>query len=58
MPTPKIVRAQILVRIPPELREALQARAQAEDRPMRWVVEQALRAFLAAPAVPCTAPPE
>ena len=54
MPTPKIARAQVLVRIPPELREALHARSLADERPMRWHIERAIRAYLALPPVAST----
>ena len=46
MPTPKSDTVAFLVRIPPELAEALRARAAADDRSMRAVVERALRAYL------------
>ena len=46
MSTPKPDTVAFLVRIPRELRDALEARATAEDRSMRSVVERALRAYL------------
>ena len=41
--------ARFLVRIPQDLAEALRARAKADDRSMRAVLERALRAYLAMP---------
>lgn len=39
----------MLVRVPPEMHEAVKIRAEAEERPMATVVRRALRNYLETP---------
>jgi predicted DNA-binding protein len=43
----RVTNYQYVVRLPPELREALHARAQQEDRPIARIIRSALRHYLA-----------
>jgi len=47
-PRGRIVGPTIQVRVPPEVESALRRRAELEDRPLAFVVRQAVREFVAA----------
>ena len=49
MPKPDSARTQISANVPPDVRAAVDARAEQEDRPPAFVLRRAIRLYLSLP---------